>query len=163
MRWRRRTKGLHSAPPAARSAFHTDSEAASSPTGSASHTWVATRSQRNWLMMMRVPGGPKPKCRATYCQKCWGTKMCRRRASSGPVTASTTQLPLAEPAATGRDASLQGEPDDADGMDVGELGDDEGPGAHVQADQPQRLDSGRDPLVAEEAVAVDQTAVLPAT
>ena len=82
MRWRRRTKGLHSAPPAARSAFHTDSEAASSPTGTASHTWVATRSQRNWLTVMRVPGGPKPKWRATYCQKCWGTKMCRRRASS---------------------------------------------------------------------------------
>ena len=48
MRWRRRTKGLHSAPPAARSAFHTDSEAASRPTGTASHTWVASRSQRNW-------------------------------------------------------------------------------------------------------------------
>ena len=92
MRWRRRTKGLHSAPPAARSAFHTDSDAASSPTGTASHTWVATRSQRNWPTVTRVPGGPKPKCRATYCQKCWGTKMCRRRASSGPVTASTTAI-----------------------------------------------------------------------
>ena len=43
-------------------------------------------------MVTRVPGGPKPKCRATYCQKCWGTKMCRRRASSGPVTASTTPI-----------------------------------------------------------------------
>ena len=92
MRWRRRTKGLHSAPPAARSAFHTDSDAASSPTGAASQIWVATRSQRNWPMVMRVPGGPKPKWRATYCQKCWGTKMCRRRVSSGPVTASTAAI-----------------------------------------------------------------------
>ena len=51
---------------------------------------------------------------------------------------------------------------DPDGVDVGELGDDEGPGAHVQADQPQRLDGGGDPQVAEEAVAGDQAAVLPA-
>jgi hypothetical protein len=43
-------------------------------------------------MLMRVPGEPKPRCRATYCQKCWGTKMCRRSASSGPVTASTTPM-----------------------------------------------------------------------
>ena len=72
------------------------------------------------------------------------------------------QLPLAEPAATGGDAWLQGQPHDADGVDVGELGNDEGPGAHVQADQPQGLDGGGDPQVAEEAVADDQAAVLPA-
>jgi hypothetical protein len=47
-------------------------------------------------------------------------------------------------------------------MDVGELGDDEGPGADVQADQPQRLDGGGDPQEAQEAVAGDQAAVLPA-
>ena len=75
-----------------RSAFQTDSEAASSPTGTASHTWVTTRSQRNWRAVTSVPGGPNPRCRATYCQKCWGTKMCRRRASSGPVTASTSAI-----------------------------------------------------------------------
>jgi len=72
------------------------------------------------------------------------------------------QLPLAEPAAPGGDAWLQGEADDADGMHVGELGDDEGPGPHLQADQPQRLGRGRDPQVAQEAVAVHQAAVLPA-
>ena len=72
------------------------------------------------------------------------------------------QLPLRQPAATGGDAWLQGEADDADGVDVGELGDDEGPGAHVQADQPQRLGGGGDPQVAEQAVAGDQAAVLPA-
>ena len=72
------------------------------------------------------------------------------------------QLPLRQPAATGGDAWLQGQADDADGVDVGELGDDEGPGAHVQADQPQRLGGGGDPQVAEQAVAGDQAAVLPA-
>ena len=72
------------------------------------------------------------------------------------------QLPLRQPAAPGGDAWLQGQPHDPDGVDVGELGDDEGPGAHVQADQPQRLGRGRDPQVPEEAVAVDQAAVLPA-
>jgi hypothetical protein len=71
------------------------------------------------------------------------------------------QLALTQPAATGRDAWLQREPDDADGVDVGELGDDEGPGAHVQADQPQRFDGRGDPLVAEQPVAGDQAAVLP--
>src|SRR5215203_2549527 len=35
------------------------------------------------------------------------------------------QLPLAEPAATGRDAWLQGQPHDPDGMDMGQLRDDE--------------------------------------
>src|SRR5512132_2146409 len=72
------------------------------------------------------------------------------------------QLPLAQPATTGGDAWLQGQPDDADGLDVRELRNDEGPGADVQADQPQRLDRGRDPQVAQEPVALDQAAVLPA-
>src|SRR5829696_2456444 len=66
------------------------------------------------------------------------------------------QLPLAEPAAPGGDAWLQGQADHADGVDVGELGDDEGPGAHVQADQPQGLSGGGDPQVAQQAVAGDQ-------
>src|SRR5918993_1899573 len=72
------------------------------------------------------------------------------------------QLPLAQPAATLGDAWLQGEADDPDGVDVGELGDDEGPGADVQADQPQCLDGGGDPQVAQQAVTGDQAAVLPA-
>jgi hypothetical protein len=55
------------------------------------------------------------------------------------------QLPLRQPAPTGGDAWLQGEAHDADGVDVGELGDDERPGAHVQADQPQGLGGGGDP------------------
>ena len=49
------------------------------------------------------------------------------------------------------DAWLQGQAHDPDGMDVGELGDDEGPGPHVQADQPQRLGGGGDPQVARAA------------
>src|SRR5215207_4337309 len=73
----------------------------------------------------------------------------------------TAQLALAEPAATRWDAWLQGESDHPDGVDVGELGDDEGPAAHVQADQPQSLHGGRDPLVAEQPVSSDQAAVLP--
>ena len=55
-------------------------------------TWVASRSQRNWPTVISVPGGPKPKWRATYCQKCWGTKMCRRRASSERTNSSASQL-----------------------------------------------------------------------
>jgi hypothetical protein len=70
------------------------------------------------------------------------------------------QLPLRQPAAPGGDAWLQREPHDADGVDVGELGDDEGPGAYVQADQPQCLDGGGDPQVPEEPVAGDQATVL---
>jgi hypothetical protein len=71
------------------------------------------------------------------------------------------QLPLRQPTAAGGDAWLQSEPHDADRLDVRELRNDEGPGAHVQADQPQRLDRGGDPQVPEEAVALDQAAVLP--
>ena len=55
------------------------------------------------------------------------------------------QLPLAEPATALGDAWLDGEPHDADGVDVGELGNDEGPGPHVQADQSQRPGRGGDP------------------
>ena len=72
------------------------------------------------------------------------------------------QLALRQPAATDRDAWLQGQAHDADGVDVGELRDHEGPGAHVQADQPQRLGRGRGPQVAQQPIAGDQTAVLPA-
>jgi hypothetical protein len=46
-------------------------------------------------------------------------------------------------------------------VDVGELGDDEGPAAHIQADQPQGLDGRGDPQVAQEAVTLDQAAGLP--
>jgi hypothetical protein len=49
------------------------------------------------------------------------------------------QLPLAEPPAASGDGGFEGEADHADGVDVGELGDDKRPRAHVQADQPQRL------------------------
>jgi hypothetical protein len=72
------------------------------------------------------------------------------------------QLPLAEPAAALGDAWLQGQPHDANGVEMGELGDDEGPAAYLQADQPQRLDGGRDPLESEQPVTSDQAAVLPA-
>jgi hypothetical protein len=72
------------------------------------------------------------------------------------------QLALTEPAATGGDAWLQGEPYDPDGVDVGELGDDEGPAAYVQADQPHRLGGWGDPQVAQQPVTRDQATVLPA-
>jgi hypothetical protein len=72
------------------------------------------------------------------------------------------QLPLADPAATRRNAGFEGEADHADSVDVGELRDDERPGAHVQADQAQRLGGRGGPHVAEQAVALDQPAVLPA-
>jgi hypothetical protein len=60
------------------------------------------------------------------------------------LTGLPAQLALRQPAAALGDAWLQGQPHDPDGVDVGQLGDDEGPAAHVQADQPQRLDDEGD-------------------
>jgi len=72
------------------------------------------------------------------------------------------QLPLTDPPPTLGNARFEGEADHADGVDVGELGDHERPGAHVQADQPQRLGRRRDPQMAEQPVPGDQAALLPA-
>jgi len=44
---------------------------------------------------------------------------------------------------------------------MGELGDDEGPAANVEANQPQRLRRGGDPLESKQPVSSDQAAFLP--
>jgi hypothetical protein len=72
------------------------------------------------------------------------------------------QFSLADPATPGGDKGFEGEADHADGVDMGELGDHERPRADVQADQAQRFPGRRGPDVAEQPVAGDQAAVLPA-
>ena len=73
--------------------------------------------------------GRRPRRTGPTRRWCRGPRGARWRRRGRGSCRPPAQLPLGEPAATLGDAWLQGQADDADGVDVGELGDDEGPAA----------------------------------